>query len=49
MSWIAEWIIQGFWDGVVEVAYRKGGWLSAAIVLIVPPAIVILIVWLIVR
>ena len=49
MGWIAEFIIQGFWEGAVEVAYRKWGWLGGIIAFFLPIISVIFAVWLLVR
>lgn len=48
MGWIAEFIIQGFWEGAVEVAYRKWGWTGGIIAFLAPFAIGAFILWLIV-
>lgn len=36
MTWLAEFIVQGFWEGAVEVAYRKWGWIGGAVALLGP-------------
>ena len=47
MTWIAEIIVQGFWEGAVEVAYRKWGWVGGAVALLGPFAIAGLALWII--
>ena len=49
MGWIAEWIIQGFWEGAVEVAYRRWGWFGGIAAFLLPIMLVALAVWLLVR
>lgn len=49
MGWIAEFVVQGFWEGVVELAYRKWGWVGGIIAFLLPIAAVVLLVWLLVR
>jgi hypothetical protein len=49
MGWVFEWIIQGIWQIFVEAAYKKGGWVGAALAVILPPAVIILPLWLIFR
>ena len=46
MAWLAELIIQGFWECAVETAYRKGGWIGGGIVLFGPFILAGLILWL---
>lgn len=36
MTWLAEILVQGFWEGVVETAYRKWGLLGGAAALLGP-------------
>lgn len=48
MAWLAEFVIQGFWEGLVEVAYRKWGWVGGAIVLLGPILLLALIVVLVI-
>ena len=36
MTWLAEIIVEGFWQGAVETAYRKWGFLAAVAVLFSP-------------
>jgi len=45
MTWLAEIIVQGFWEGAVEIAYRKCGWIGGAAVLLGPIIIVGLVLW----
>jgi hypothetical protein len=47
MTWIAEIIVQGFWEGAVEVAYRKWGWIGGAVALIGPFVVGGLVLWII--
>lgn len=47
MTWLAEILIQGFWDGVVELSYRKWGLLGGAAALLGPFIIGGLLLWLI--
>lgn len=49
MGWIAEFVVQGFWQGVVELAYRKWGWFGGIIAFLLPIAALVLGVWLLVR
>jgi len=45
MTWLAEIIVQGFWEGAVEIAYRRWGWIGGAAVLLGPITIVGLVLW----
>lgn len=45
MSWLAEMVIQTFWEGLVEVGYRKWGWLGGIIAFVAPPAMIGLLVF----
>ena len=47
MTWIAEIIVQGFWESAVEVAYHKWGWLGGAVALLGPFAIGGVALWII--
>ncbi|WP_164847393.1 hypothetical protein [Sphingobium algorifonticola] len=47
MNWLAEILIQGFWEGVVELSYRKWGWIGGGVALLGPFIIVGLLLWLI--
>lgn len=47
MTWIAEILIEGFWEGAVEVAYRKGGWVGGAVALLAPFVVIGLVLWLV--
>lgn len=47
MTWIAEIIVQGFWEGAVEVSYHKWGWVGGAVALIGPFVVCGLILWII--
>ncbi|WP_233503388.1 hypothetical protein [Sphingomonas psychrotolerans] len=49
MGWIAEFVIQGFWEGIVELAYRKWGWFGGIIAFLSPFVAVASVVWLLVR
>lgn len=49
MTWIAEIIIEGFWEGAVEVAYRKGGWAGGAAVLFGPFVVIGLALWVVLK
>lgn len=49
MGWIAEFIIQGFWEGAVEAAYRKWGWLGGLTAFFLPIVIIAFAVWLLIR
>ena len=49
MTWIAEIaevVVQGFWEGVVEAAYRKWGWIGGALALSGPFVIGGSILWI---
>lgn len=45
MTWLAEIIVQGLWEGAVEVAYRRWGWIGGAVVLLGPFIIGGLVLW----
>jgi hypothetical protein len=47
MAWIAEILIQGFWEGVVELSYRKWGWIGGAIALLGPFIVGGILLWVI--
>lgn len=49
MGWLAELILQGFWEGAVEVAYRKWGWLGGGVAFLFPPILIVLMIWVLVR
>jgi len=49
VGWIAEMIVQGIWEGFVEVAYRKWGWLGGVAAFLLPPLLAILVIWALVR
>lgn len=49
MAWLGEMIAQWIWEGAVEVAYRKWGWVGGAITLVGPFIILGLVIWLLVR
>jgi hypothetical protein len=49
MGWIAEFIFQAIWEGAVEVAYQKWGWLGGVMAFFLPILFVIAGVWLLVR
>lgn len=49
MSWVAEIIIQVFWEGAIEAGYRKWGWLGGIIAFVSPIAFGIAFVWELVR
>jgi hypothetical protein len=44
MGWLAEFMIQGFWEGLVEVAYRKWGWPGGMVALAAPFLLIGLII-----
>ena len=46
MAWLAELIIQSFWEGAVEIAYRKWGWVGGGTALFGPFILIGLILWL---
>ena len=47
MTWLAEILIQSFWEGVVHVAYRKWGLTVGAFALFALFFIVGLLIWMI--
>jgi len=47
MTWIAEIIVQGFWEGAVEVAYHKWGWVGGAVTLLGPFVVGGAVLWII--
>lgn len=47
MTWLVEIIVEGFWQGAVEAANRKWGWLAAVAVLFSPFAIGGLLLWMV--
>ena len=49
MTWIAEMIVQGFWEGAVEVAYHKWGWVGGAAALLGPFVVGGVALWIIFR
>jgi hypothetical protein len=49
MIGIAEFILQAIWEGAVEVAYHKWGWLGGLIAFLLPILFVMGGVWLLVR
>ncbi|HKX22290.1 MAG TPA: hypothetical protein VJM81_03340, partial [Rhizorhapis sp.] len=46
MAWLAEMIVQGFWEGAVEAAYRKWGWVGGAVALLGPFVVGGLLLWI---
>jgi hypothetical protein len=52
MTWIgevAEVVLQSFWEGAVEAAYRKWGWAAGALALFGPFVAAGLALWVIFR
>lgn len=49
MIGIAELVFQAIWEGTVEVAYQKWGWLGGLIAFLLPILFVMVGVWLLVR
>jgi hypothetical protein len=47
MTWIAEIVVQGFWEVTVEVAYRKWGCVGGAAALVGPFASAALALWMV--
>lgn len=47
MTWLAEIIVQGFWEGAVEVAYHKWGWIGGAVALLGPFVVGGVVLWII--
>ena len=45
MTWLAEISVQGFWEGAVEIAYRRRGWIGGVTVLLGPFIIGGLVLW----
>ncbi|MDT8758637.1 hypothetical protein MZO42_08000 [Sphingomonas psychrotolerans] len=49
MGWIAEFVVQEFWEGAVELAYRKWGWFGGIVAFLLPILAIVFVVWLLVR
>jgi hypothetical protein len=45
MAWLAELLIQGLWEGIVEGAYRKWGLMGGAVALLGPFVVFGLLIW----
>ncbi|WP_156404859.1 hypothetical protein [Sphingomonas sp. Root241] len=44
MGWVAEFLIQGFWESLVEAAYRKWGWVGGMVAFAAPFLLIGLII-----
>jgi len=49
MSWIADVLIQEFWEGVVELAYYKWGWPGGIVAFFSPILFVVIAIWALFR
>ena len=47
MTWLVELLVQGFWEGAVEGAYRKWGLIGAAAALFGPFILIGSTLWII--
>jgi hypothetical protein len=45
VAWLAEIVIEGFWEGAVESAYRRWGFLAGAAALFAPFLVLGLTIW----
>jgi hypothetical protein len=45
MAWLAEIVIQGFWEGIVQVVCRKWGLMGGAIALFCPFVAFGILIW----